>query len=59
MRFFSEELQKDTPNVVHTLIDLMGKCIEEVNEDGSFEINKPIIYKSLERGRVKKINVNS
>lgn len=55
---FLEEVQKDTPNVVNTLIDLMCKCIEEVHEDGSFEINKPIVYKSLDRGRIKKGNIN-
>ena len=55
---FLEEVQKDTPNVVNTLIDLMCKCIEEVHEYGSFEINKPIVYKSLDRGRIKKVNIN-
>lgn len=55
---FLEEVQKDTPNVVNTLIDLMCKCIEEVHEDGSFEINKPIVYKSLDRGKIKKVNIN-
>lgn len=51
---FLEEVKKDIPNVVKTLIDLMSTCIEEVHEDGSFEINNPIVYKSLDRGIIKK-----
>lgn len=29
----------------------------EVLADGSYEINRPIVYKSLDRGRIKKVNL--
>jgi hypothetical protein len=50
--------EKNDPNVTQVLIDLMDTCITEVLADGSFEINKPIVYKSLDRGRIKKVNIN-
>jgi hypothetical protein len=56
---FSEELEKDDQNITQVLIDLMDKCIEEVHSDGSYEINRPIVYKSLDRGRVKKLNISN
>lgn len=54
---FIEEYIKDNPHVTKVLIEFMGKCITDVHEDGSFEINKPIVYKSLENGRIKKVNI--
>lgn len=39
------------------IIDLMDKCIEEVHYDGSYDINRPRVYKSLDRGKIKKVNI--
>jgi len=55
---FLEEYEKNDPNVMQVLINLMDTCITEVLADGSFEINKPIVYKSLDRGMIKKVNIN-
>lgn len=57
-KYFLEEYEKNNPNVTQVLIDLMDTCITEVLVDGTFEINKPIVYKSLDRGRIKKVNIN-
>jgi len=56
-KVFSEEFEKNDPNVTQVLIDLMDDCITEVLADGSYEINRPIVYKSLDRGRIKKVNI--
>ncbi|MBP9491243.1 MAG: hypothetical protein KBE77_07310 [Aliarcobacter sp.] len=55
---FLEEFRKENPEITKVLIDLMHKCIDEVHEEVFFEINKPIVYKSLDRGRIKKVNIN-
>jgi len=55
---FLEEFEKDNPNITKVLIDFMDKCINNVHADGSFEINRPIVYKTLDKGRIKKVNIN-
>lgn len=55
---FTEECVKDNPYITKVLIEFMDKCITEVHEDDSFEINRPIVYKSLDKGRIKKVNIN-
>ncbi|MGM0519827.1 MAG: hypothetical protein ACQERD_09325 [Campylobacterota bacterium] len=54
---YLEEIEKENPNITDSLIRFMDECIVEVHNQGSYEINKPIIYKSLDKGSIKKKNI--
>lgn len=54
---YLEEIEKENPNITDSLIKFMDECIIEVHNQGSYEINKPIVYKSLDKGSIKKKNI--